>query len=491
MQGPVTSALNYDTAAAPRSAVAQVVAAQSRAEPVPLPLVASDDRLMADLGPILARNCLRVECLTEADAVERFIAAEEPPALLFDGTNGRDEVLCDDFAGHLLTHHPRLRLVGLLRPGEPLSMACQELLRLGWIHDLHSLPLDEQRFLHCIGHVQGLAALERSLGGVARAEKPGLGRIVGASRAMQEIYEMIWRIARVDTPVLITGESGTGKELVARAIHERSARGGGPFAAVNCAALPASLIASELFGHEAGAFTGALRAKRGLVEEAHRGTLFLDEIGDMPLELQPHILRFVQDGTFKRVGGTATLRVDHRLIAATNADLERAIQEGAFREDLYYRLNVLHIHMPPLRERADDIERLAEYYLHKFSRQYDRPRLRFSSRAVMAMLNHSWPGNVRELVSAVSRAVILCRGVVIGPEDLGLGAAGKAPARPAASLFAAREEFDRGYILASLERNRCNVRRAAQELGISRVALYRLMKRYGIEKLNREKRRED
>jgi DNA-binding NtrC family response regulator len=244
--------------------------------------------------------------------------------------------------------------------------------------------------------------------------------MVGNSPPMQEVFEQIRRFAACDVPVLITGESGTGKELVARAIHDHSRRAGGPFVALNCAAVPATLIASELFGYEKGAFTGATARKHGHVEHAHRGTLFLDEIGDMPIDLQGLLLRFLQEGEILRVGGRQTIKVDVRIVAATNVRLREAIAAGKLREDLYYRLNVLTIHLPPLRERAGDIEILATYFLRAIGSELRREMHGFTPAAMQAMLAYQWPGNVRELIATMRRAVVLADGPRIEVSDLRL-----------------------------------------------------------------------
>lgn len=249
------------------------------------------------------------------------------------------------------------------------------------------------------------------------AEDVELG-LVGRSQAMQSVFKLVGQVAVSDATVLITGESGTGKELVARAIYQHSLRANQPFMAINCAAIPENLLESELFGHEKGAFTGATAQRIGRFEQCHRGTIFLDEIGDMPLATQTKILRVLQSGTFQRVGGGETLQVDVRVLAATNQDLERAVQERRFREDLYYRLNVMRITLPPLRDRPEDIPLLAGFFLRQQARD---PRYRtksLSAEALAVLQRYGWPGNVRELENAIRRAVVMARGDTILPEDL-------------------------------------------------------------------------
>ncbi len=246
----------------------------------------------------------------------------------------------------------------------------------------------------------------------------GFASIVGKNARMQEIYQLIEKVAPTSASVLITGESGTGKELVARAIHINSPREKSPFISVNCAALPETLLESELFGHERGAFTGATAMRKGRFELADSGTLFLDEIGDIPLPLQAKLLRVLQERSFERVGGIQPINVDVRIITATNRELKGEVDEGRFREDLYYRLNVLHIHLPPLRERADDIPMLTEHFISKFAKMLNKPNLRISGGALRYLVGLPWEGNVRELENTIERAAILCSGDIIEAEDV-------------------------------------------------------------------------
>src|SRR3954467_14837609 len=247
--------------------------------------------------------------------------------------------------------------------------------------------------------------------------------IVGKSVAMQQVFKMVGRVSHSDAPVMITGESGTGKELVARAIHHYSQRNSKSFVAINCAAIPEQLLESELFGHERGSFTGAAGQRIGRFEQCHGGTLFLDEIGDMPLQLQSKILRVLQDGQFSRVGGNDTLKSEGRIIAATNKNLETEVAERRFREDLFYRLNVVRIQLPPLRQRIEDVQPLAEYFLQKVATQKRLPRLALSEEAVRLLEAYPWPGNVRELENTLQRAVVLAASDIVLPKDLPLGAA--------------------------------------------------------------------
>jgi transcriptional regulator with PAS, ATPase and Fis domain len=306
--------------------------------------------------------------------------------------------------------------------------------------------------------------------------------IIGRSAPLQHVVQMLERYATTDEPVLITGESGTGKELAARAIHETSRRHAGPFVAMNCAAIPSNLVASELFGYEKGAFTGAAARTRGQIEHATGGTLFLDEIGDMPVDLQGHLLRFLQEGQIVRVGGREAINVDVRVIAATNVRLPQAITDGRFREDLYYRLNVLTVRMPPLRERSEDIEPLARHFLRQAAAQFGRDGADFTPDAIEALRRFGWPGNVRELMSVVRRTVIISNSAVLAAADLiGLDAPSLAPAAVSVPLKPQPgSEAERAALLNALARTQENVSLTAQQLGVSRVTLYRMLHRHAI-----------
>jgi DNA-binding NtrC family response regulator len=277
-------------------------------------------------------------------------------------------------------------------------------------------------------------------------------------------------------PVLVLGESGTGKELAARAIHQHSGRASGPFVPVNCGAIPVNLVQAELFGHERGAFTGAHQRRIGSIESAAGGVVFLDEIGDLPLESQASLLRFLQDRSIVRVGAARPVTVDARVIAATHVDLAEAVRRGRFREDLYYRLNVLHAQMPALRERGADVALIAQRVLRDSAPPHARA-VAFSPRALQAMERHAWPGNVRELINRVQKAVVMCEGPCIGPEDLGLHAAGTAGMSMLETL---RTAGQRELVLRALDGNRYNVAATARQLGVSRVTLYRLLRRLEI-----------
>jgi len=304
-------------------------------------------------------------------------------------------------------------------------------------------------------------------------------QMLGNTASMQGLFCNIKKVAAVDAPVFINGESGTGKELTARSIHEISLRRNGPFNAVNCGALPTHLIQSELFGHEKGAFTGAVKRKIGRIEATQGGTLFLDEIGDLPLEMQVNLLRFLEDHKIQRIGDTAEISVDVRVLAATHVDLNKAIEEGKFREDLYHRLNVLHISVPPLRERSQDIGLISDHFFDKFSGEASTRARGFSQDSRAVMQQYQWPGNVRELINRVRRATVMCEHRLIAPEDLGLERRSHDWREPL-TLEKAREMAEHEVINAALVRNKYKVQKAAKELGVSRVTLYRLMEKHHL-----------
>ncbi|MDM0044201.1 sigma-54 dependent transcriptional regulator [Variovorax dokdonensis] len=299
----------------------------------------------------------------------------------------------------------------------------------------------------------------------------------GQGPVITRLRAEIRKVAATDAPVLIGGESGSGKELAARAIHQCSHRASGPFVVVNCGAIAPTLIHSELFGHERGAFTGASTERRGLIEAAHGGTLFLDEIGDLPMDLQTNLLRFLQEKTIARVGAVRNLKVDARVVAASHVDLAEAVAVGRFREDLFYRLNVLSLDVQPLRKRMEDVPVLAQYFYQRCAAACRTPARGFSRQSFEAMQSHDWPGNVRELYNRVQRAVVMTERRLISPSDLGLQAAQGAVG---VALNVARTAAERDVICHTLHRMGRNVTHAARELGVSRMTLYRLMDKHSI-----------
>jgi two-component system response regulator HydG len=368
---------------------------------------------------------------------------------------------------------PDCEWVGVFPPGESQHAPWREHI-LAHFFDHHTYPADLDFLYRSLGHAWGRAAL--------RAQRPidhpgdDMG-MVGQSPSLVRLRTEIRKAGPSDAPVLIAGESGSGKELVARALHGCTPRKRAPFVAVNCGALPTSLIHSELFGHERGSFSGATSSRRGLIESASGGTLFLDEIAELPLETQATLLRFLQEHRIVRVGGGLEIEVDARIIAASHVDLAAAVAAGTFRADLYFRLNVLSLAVPPLRERKQDIPALARHMYERTKAGYRTAARGFHSGALEAMLGHDWPGNVRELSNRVQRAVVMTEHALIRPDDLGLGQVSRVSME---NLEEARVAAEKNAIRSSLERVSHNVTLAARDLGVSRMTLYRLMAKYRI-----------
>ncbi|MGA7812935.1 sigma 54-interacting transcriptional regulator [Caballeronia sp.] len=362
--------------------------------------------------------------------------------------------------------------------GQLEDAAVRRLIR-DYCFDYVTMPTSNDRIVDAVGHAYGMVALHENATGDVRDVRDGRaeGEMVGSCDAMLALFRSIRKVAMTDAPVFISGESGTGKELTAVAIHERSVRREQPFVAINCGAIPAHLLQSELFGYERGAFTGANQRKIGRVEAANGGTLFLDEIGDLPLESQASLLRFLQERKVERLGGHGSTPVDVRIISATHVDMQTAMIEGRFRADLYHRLCVLQIDEPPLRARGKDIELLAKHMLDRFKKDASRRLRGFAPDAIAAIHNYGWPGNVRELINRVRRAIVMSEGRQISARDLELGEYVEvAPV----SLAQAREAAERQAIELALLRHRGRLGDAAQELGISRVTLYRLLSAHGM-----------
>ncbi|RED49867.1 PEP-CTERM-box response regulator transcription factor [Aestuariispira insulae] len=350
-------------------------------------------------------------------------------------------------------------------------------------YDFYPKPVDLDVLQMIIRRAVYLSELEKENRKLAKGTVSSpLNGVIAASAPMLKLCRTIERVAKSDVNVLLTGESGTGKEVLAQAIHEISPRSGKPFIAINCAAIPENLLESELFGHEKGAFTGAIKRTIGKVEQADGGTLFLDEIGDMPISLQAKMLRFLQDRTFERVGGRVPIEVDVHVVSATNRKLERMIQEETFREDLFYRLNDLTVEIPPLREREGDAILLARYFMNKYSREFARSLKGFTERALAAINAYGWPGNVRELESKVKRSIIMADDKFIDTEDLGIPEADDEAMEVFPTLREVREDAERDLVLRVLASTKNNVSVAAKILGVSRPTLYDLMSNLGLER---------
>ena len=385
-----------------------------------------------------------------------------------------DHSACIELDGFLRAHGGP-EWVGAFQPEVLAIPVCRDLI-VDHLFDHHTTPIDVDRIASTLWHAHGRAALRSAS---RAAETPTADTsIVGSSPAAKQWLRQVLRVAKVDAPVLVCGESGSGKELTAQAIHRHSSRANGPFVPVNCGAIQATLIQSELFGHTKGAFTGASKEGRGLIEAANGGTLFLDEIGDLSIELQINLLRFLQEKTINRVGSTRSILIDARVIAATHVDLEKAVAAGTFREDLFYRLNVVPLRVPALRERRTDVGLLAEHFFQQFAAEKGLQLEGFSRRAMVALSEHEWPGNVRELINRVRRAVVMAEGRLIAPIDLGLAERNDLHVWDA--LEEARTRAECGAISLSLNQAGRNVTEAAKQLGVSRVTLYRLMAKHGI-----------
>jgi DNA-binding NtrC family response regulator len=367
---------------------------------------------------------------------------------------------------------------------EWIAVLNQEVLRLQnvgdfvceWFFDFHTLPFDVSRVQVTLGRAFGMARLRGQ--GTVHIDQPE-HELLGDSKPIRELRKLLSKLAPTESPVLIRGESGTGKELVARTLHRQSLRHNKPFVAINCGAIPEHLIQSELFGHEKGAFTGAHQRKVGRIEAANGGTLFLDEIGDLPLELQANLLRFLQEKHIERVGGSQPIPVDVRVLAATHVDLEAAIEKKRFREDLYYRLNVLQVSTAPLRERNGDLSMLANHFSHFYSHETGRRPRSFSEDALIAMGKHDWPGNVRELANRVRRGLVLAEGRQIEARDLGL-ISHQSVSAPMGTLEDYKHRAERQALCDVLNRHSDNLSIAAKVLGISRPTFYRLLHKHQI-----------
>ncbi len=338
--------------------------------------------------------------------------------------------------------------------------------------EFFTTPLDMERLIDALTSIES--------GSRPSVNAKGIGILSAQSPAMRAAVSILRKYAPVDLPVLITGETGTGKERAARALHRLSSRSEGPFVAINCGALAPSLLQAELFGHERGAFTGAATRRIGHIESAADGTVFLDEVGDLPLDAQTSLLRFLQEGTIERVGSSQSMRIDARVVAATHVDMETAVAEGRFREDLYYRLNVLRLHLPPLRERERDILPLARHLLDSFRESHGTKALGFNEAARQAMCQFAWPGNVRELENLVQRAAVMVDVGLITELDLGLPSPAVDEHVVSSALGDARSSAERDALIHSLRETDFNISECARRLRISRVSVYRLCKKHHL-----------
>ncbi|GIU06664.1 MULTISPECIES: sigma-54 dependent transcriptional regulator [unclassified Shewanella] len=345
--------------------------------------------------------------------------------------------------------------------------------------DYHTAPFDLDRLLRLIGHALGLIRIRLNCEQEKRQNHCDEVKAVMNSKAMQALSKQVIRAAPTNIPILIRGESGTGKELIAKKIHQGSSRSSGAFIAVNCGSLSSGVVQSELFGHEKGSFTGAVSSHKGKISQADGGTLFLDEIGDLPIEQQVNLLRFLQEGTFDTVGGSKPQVADVRILAATHIDLDTAIERGEFRLDLFYRLNGITLELPPLRERKEDIIPLAEHFCEQYADEFNTGLCSFSEHAKAAMLEHEWIGNVRELINRIRRAVILCENGIIQVADLELNAR-REDSKLAQGLKTIKNEVEKHAVMTAIQRYNGQMESVARDLKISRATLYRLIDKHEI-----------
>jgi len=440
-------------------------------------LVDDEEALLKQMRWAFDSDYQVVTASSESEALSVF-AAERPPVATVDLSLNPD--LPDDLGGlrlveRFLALDPSTRIIVVT--GNADDANALDAVRLG-AFDYYSKPIRLEEIKVMIQRALHIHHLHHKLNQTYGQSDEGFQGIIGQSKSIREIFKFIRRIAPSDISVLISGESGTGKELVAKAIHDQSPRRLNPFVALNCGAIPEALLESELFGYEKGAFTGAYAQKRGKFELAHTGTLFLDEIGELAQSLQVKLLRFLQDRKIERVGSTQSLEVDVRIIAATNRDLKKDVDNHIFREDLYYRLKVVPLDIPALRNRREDIIPLARYFLSKYCQEHRKTLITLSSEAENALLMQPWPGNVRELENLLSRAVVLANHAVLTPSDLGFT---KESVVSDVNLKFAKKAIEMDFVKKALSKNKGIVSRAARELGISRVNLYDLIEKYNIE----------
>ncbi len=446
-------------------------------------LVADDEQSVQEaLRDILEDNGYRVECASDGRQALDMIDRLQPDAVLLDIRMPE----MDGIQALEIINQRGQNVPVIVITAYGSTETTIEAMRLG-AFDYLMKPLQVKELLEIIKKaVDVKEMMHNAQRSESREETIKTDIMIGQSPAMQKIYKTIGRVANSNATVLIRGESGTGKELVARAIHYNSVRRHKNFVKINCASIPENLLESELFGHEKGAFTGAVSSKQGKFELAHQGTIFLDEIGEMSLSTQAKLLRVLQEREFERVGGTETIRVDVRIVAATNKDLEKCIDEGTFREDLYYRINVVDIVLPPLRERKEDIPALVDHIIRNCCNEYGKTINGFSREAMVLLENYDWPGNIRELKNVCERAVLMSSGPLLTVEDLPLSLR-KGNRRidwlgeiQGESLKEIVSEVEREVILKALEENNWNRSATAQALKINRSSLYAKMKELGI-----------
>jgi len=441
-------------------------------------IVDDDEDIRVQMKWALAEDYEVVMAGDRADALAAFAAVSPVVTLLDLGLPPRPNDPEEGLAAlsALLARDPLAKVIVVSGQGDK-----QNALRAvgAGAYDFLCKPVDMDELKFVLQRSVYLAELEREYQAMQEGGRAAVFEdMLGASSQMQAVFTFIRKVAPTSAPVLILGESGTGKEMVAQAVHRRSAKRDGPFVAISCNTIPEALLESELFGHEKGSFTGAHAQRKGRIETAAGGTLFLDEIGELPPPVQVKLLRFLQEKTFQRVGGRQEIQSDTRVIAATNADLQDCVAKGTFREDLYFRLAVVVVKVPPLRGRGDDIALVAKEFLRRYAADHAKPGLSFAPDALRAIIQYRWPGNVRELQNRVQRAVIMAEGRRVTANDLEL--TDELSALPPQTLKEAREHAERELIQDALRRHGGKITAAALELGISRPTLYELMEKLGI-----------
>lgn len=419
----------------------------------------------------------------EPRAALEILKRKKPPVLTLDlglPPKPHDSQVGMELLGQILQVEPGSKVV-VVTGNNDRENALLAISHGAW--DYYQKPIDVDELKVILSRAFHVSTLEKETidREKALAEKGRLDELIGTSPEMREIFAKIRKVAASDVSVLIQGESGTGKELIAKSIHNQSERKEEPFVAINCGAIPETLLEAELFGHEKGAYTGAHVMREGKVEAAAGGSLFLDEIGELPQLLQVKLLRFLQERTIERIGGRRTIEVDARIIAATQKDLTGAIKTGEFREDLYYRLAVVTLSVPPLRSRGNDILVLANHFRKKSCEDMKRPMAKFDMTAVRALREHEWPGNVRELENRVKRAVVMSDGPVIGAKDLEIDVAAQEQEEKQ-SLKDFREKMEKEFICDALMRNDWNIAVTAEDIGVTRPTIYDLIKKYDLKK---------
>ena len=467
-----------------RGAAYFVKAQKSKAVSVRLVMIKAQGSLREQVYQSLCSVCQIESGGTAGDAL-RLVKKVEPHILLLDidlfgNSNGFGEAV--QTIQEIRRLQPSVKIICTSRDG----LKCAKVLAPLGVYDVVTKPIEAALLVRLVRRACWLSEAEThsriinspAHNGVAHN---GVEEMIGTGEAIQRVFTAIRKVAMSDLPVMITGESGTGKELTAKAIHERSSQKDNPFIAINCGAIPDTLIESELFGYERGAFTGAVQQKKGRVEAAQGGTLFLDEVGEVPIAVQVKLLRFLQEHRFERVGSQQSITIDVRVIAATNVNLKNAIDNGSFREDLYYRLAVMHIHLPPLRDRNGDALLMASVFLRQLAQQQGKRIKGFSADAVCAIKHYPWPGNIRELLNKLRRGVVMADGPYIMATDMELPLLqGHEEKDLSESLGSRREKMEVEFLSEALARHQGNLSWVARDLQISRPTLYRRLRQYGL-----------